>query len=138
MSLLEVDALLTELAANCPYSASSVRSAVEHPRPKRALMQRIYLSLDAEAAGFLTQIILKDLRPILYPLRATHYTTSLLEFNTKAIMMLTKEDAMKIWDPTLKMFRAYRVRATLESAADIYEDPNATLVPQVGTPIVVS
>lgn len=101
-------------------------------------MQRMYQSLDAEAAGFLTQIILKDLRPILYPLRATHYTTSLLKFNTKAITMLTKEDAMKIWDPTLKMYRAYRVRATLESAADIYEDPNATLAPQAGTPIAVS
>lgn len=129
--------LLTELAANCAYSASSVRCAIANPRSKRVVLAQLFQSLSPDQAAFLTQIILKDLRPILYPLQETHYSTSLLQYNTNSIIMLTKEDAMKIWDPAGKMLRAYSVRATLDDAAEFYEDPNAAVEPRIGVPIAV-
>lgn len=89
------------------------------------------------SAAFLTQIILKDLRPLLYPLSETHYTTSLLRYNTNAVSMLTKEDVMKAWDKSGKLLRIYRLRASLEEAVRAYEDPNESVQPQLGTPLQV-
>ncbi|THH32366.1 hypothetical protein EUX98_g1806 [Antrodiella citrinella] len=134
-TLQDVDMLLTELATTSPFSSASVRSAAPKPRSKRAILTELFRSLDDTEAAFMTQIILKDLRPIVYPIEETHYSTSLLLYNTNAINMLTKEEAMKIWDPSFKMLRAYSVRATLEAAAEIYEDPNAELTPRLGVPI---
>ncbi|KAH8093745.1 hypothetical protein BXZ70DRAFT_949037 [Cristinia sonorae] len=133
----EIDRLLTELAATCAYSSAYIRSAVAEPRSKREVLIILFCSLSSDEAAFLVQIILKDLRPVLYPLQETHFTASLLQYNSNAVMMITVQEAMKIWDPSLKMIRAYRVRATLEAASDIFEDPNASIEPQLGVPISI-
>lgn len=136
-TIRHVDALLTELAASCAYSASSIRSAAVNPRPRREVLSTLFCDASPDEAAFLTQIILKDLRPVLYPLKETHYSTSLLQYNSNAVVMLSKEEAMKIWDPSLKMLHAYRVSATLDAAAAICDDPHAVIEPQIGVPITV-
>ena len=84
------------------------------------------------SAAIITQIILKDLRPILYPLKATHYRAQLLEYNSKAVCMLTKEQAMKVWDPAGKLSQAARMCASIEEAvaAVHIEEKASTMVQQ--------
>jgi DNA ligase 4 len=56
---------------------------------------------------------------------------------------LSKEDAMRAWDPSGWMLKTYKVRASLLDAANAFEmqpnDENSTVVPQpqIGTPIEV-
>jgi DNA ligase-4 len=94
-------------------------------------------------ASFLTQIILKDLRPLLFPLAETHYTVALTKYNTKSVATLSKEDTMRAWDPSGWMLKTYKVRASLREAANAFElqssdqDPVATPQPRIGAPIEV-
>ena len=89
----------------------------------------------------MAQIILKDLRPALYPFREDHYTAALINYNTASVQMLTKEHAMKVWDPTGRMLKAYSVRSTLDEAAVAYESPahqRELDVPLIGIPVEVN
>ncbi|TCD68425.1 hypothetical protein EIP91_010826 [Steccherinum ochraceum] len=137
LTLHEIDVLLTELAANCPFSSPAIRSAVPNCRPRRVVLGNLFRSLSSDEAAFLTQIILKDLRPVLYPLQETHYSASLLQYNTNSIKMITKEEAMKIWDPSYKMLRAFRTQATFDAASGIFEVPDAVAEPRIGAPIAI-
>lgn len=132
-----VDALLTELACTSAFSASNIRSSVTSHRIPREILQSLFVNLDPHSAAFLTQIILKDLRPLLYPLSETHYTTSLLQYNSNAVSMLTKEDVMKAWDLSGRMLRVYKLRACLEEAARVCDDPREVIQPRLGAPIEV-
>lgn len=67
----------------------------------------------------MTQIILKDMRPVLYPLVETHTTKALLQYRSNALRMLSKWEVMNAWHPC--MSRIYRVRATLDDAARAIE-----------------
>lgn len=84
--------------------------------------------------AYVTQIILKDLRPLLCPLPATHYTTPLKEYKANAYATLTKDVAMWVWDPTGAMSRTYRMQACLDLAAAAVGD-TASRPPVLGTPI---
>lgn len=141
LSLDEVDSLLDELASRSAYSDTSLRNRHRTTaRPKLAVLRELYRSIPSLDASFLTQIILKDLRPILYPPPSTHYTTALKEFNSKARTMLTKEDAMKAWDPSRNLIRIYKVRSSFHEAAMEFENNTicSEASPQVGVPIEVS
>ena len=90
----------------------------------------------------MTQIILKDLRPLLYPLprSASHYTAALLQYKSNAVAMLTKEGAMHAWDPTGRMSLIFKSRANLEETARAYESLQAGEVlpqPEFGVPVQV-
>ncbi|KAG5653322.1 hypothetical protein H0H81_001062 [Sphagnurus paluster] len=93
----EVDKLLDELASNSGYSDISIRK--KYPKTKRrsrqTVIRELFRTLSPLDSAFLSQIILKDLRPILYPLRDTHYIASLLGHNSASTKMLSKDDAMK-------------------------------------------
>lgn len=128
----EIDTLLTELASTSAFSSSDVRSSTAHSRKPKQILRDLLRPCTPSTSALIIQIILKDLRPLLYPLAETHFTASLLRYNTNAITMLTKEQAMKIWDPAGSMLSAYRVRASLDEAADAYENPNRVLSPEVG------
>lgn len=104
--------------------------------------------LTPNEAAVVTQIILKDLRPLLYPLPADsgHYTTALLRYKSNAVTMLTKGTAMRVWDSSGRMAAAFRQRANLEEAAMACEEPQcgseqpekiAYIKPSVGSPIQV-
>lgn len=82
-------------------------------------------------ASVLTQIILKDLRPLLYPLSEWHYSTALTKLNSASVKMLTKEHAMNAWDPSKAMLRFYRVRCDIDQAAAFVDQPEH-LRPRIG------
>jgi DNA ligase 4 len=142
LSIVDIDALLDELSSYSAFSHVSIRSfyTAETRRDKLAIFRELYRSLSPIEASFLTQIILKDLRPLLYPLPQTHFTTALLRFNSASIEMLTKEHAMLTWDPSRWMLKMYRVRSNLDDVAAWFKRagsyPNVD-TPQVGIPIEV-
>jgi DNA ligase-4 len=143
LSISQVNSLLDELASNSGFSHRSIRDAY----PKRArrgrlpVLKALFRSLSPVDASFLTQIILKDLRPVLYPIRASHYTSALVDFNTTSVQMLTKEHAMRVWDPTCWMLKAYRVKSTIDEAVASFSMPphlRDANVPRIGIPVQVT
>lgn len=142
LSISQVDDLLDELASNSGFSHQSIRNVYPNRvrRGRLSLLKALFRPLSPMDASFLTQIILKDLRPVLYPLHVHHYSSALLDFNTTSVHMLTKEHAMKVWDPSCWMLKAYRVRSTIDEAAASFElpphqrEPN---IPRVGIPVQV-
>lgn len=133
----DINELLTELASTSAYSSSSVRVPAGSRRKPREILRDLYISASPMSAAVITQVILKDLRPVLYPLKETHYTAQLLQYNSKAICMLTKEQAMKVWDPTGKLSQASRVCASIEDAVAAFEHPDGFIQPKLGVPIPV-
>lgn len=88
----------------------------------------------------MTHIILKDLRPILYPSPEVNASVALLDFNTNAVKLLTKEHVISSWDPTGYMLNLHRVKADLDEAARAFELPphiRPTLRPNLGSMIRV-
>lgn len=118
-SLQQVNLLLDELASTSLFSDKSIHSArpLSQKRSKLAILRSLYESLPALDAAYLTQIILKDLRPILYAPPAASTSRVLLEYNTNSKLMLTKEQFMMTWDPSGSMLKMYRVRANMTEAA---------------------
>ncbi|TFY72020.1 hypothetical protein EVG20_g1000 [Dentipellis fragilis] len=141
LSIFEIDALLTELASLCAFSDASVRQlpVATAPRSRADILRALYNGLPPLDAAFLTQIILKDLRPLLYPLSDTHSSSALKRFKSNAIKMLSKEDAMKAWDKSGRMLRVYHSRASLHEAATFIEtnSPGIEAQPSAGTQIEI-
>lgn len=125
MSVLEVDSLLSELAALSIWSNSSFRSTStgsDSPgrRTRKEILRILYTDLPPRDACYLTQIILKDLRPVLYPTPGHTTAESLLGFKSDSVKMLSKEDAMRLWDDTGMMRKAFDARGTFEEAALVF------------------
>ncbi|KAI8985616.1 hypothetical protein BD414DRAFT_60158 [Trametes punicea] len=143
LSLIRVDALLAELAAKCPFSAAQAdETAITLRRSREAILTELYTSLSPSECSVATQIILKDLRPLLYPIPqdASHYTSALLGYKSNAIAMLTKEAAMHAWDPSGRLSLIFKTRANLAEAACAFEGfANGEGLPQptVGLPIQI-
>ncbi|KAF8892101.1 hypothetical protein BD779DRAFT_1510846 [Infundibulicybe gibba] len=142
LSILQVDHLLDELASHSGFSDISIRMMHSHTQrqPRSTILRALYHTLSPTDASFMTQIILKDLRPLVYPLGELHYTAALKQFNTKAVKILTKEHAMLAWDSSGWMIRAYRVRSSLDAAADGVERPvhdRDRLAPIIGIPVQI-
>ncbi|KAI1796725.1 hypothetical protein LXA43DRAFT_571479 [Ganoderma leucocontextum] len=145
VSLRQVDTLLAELASKCAFSDASVRAPFSAATPRRtreAILTTLFASLTPAEGAVLTQIILKDLRPLLSPIPrfATHYTAALLQYKSNAVTMLTKEAAMHAWDPTGRMSQIFKSRANLEETTRTYESlqpGDALPEPEFGTPIQI-
>ncbi|KAF8845163.1 DNA ligase/mRNA capping enzyme [Paxillus ammoniavirescens] len=140
-SLQEIDGLLDELASTSLFSDKSFHEA--HPsstkRSKVSILRTLYDALTPTDAAYVTQIILKDLRPLLYSPPATTTSHVLLDYNTNSKQVLTKEQFMKVWDPTGSMIKMYRMRASLDEAAMNFE-AGGNLVParpRWGVPVEV-
>jgi DNA ligase 4 len=139
LTIAQVDTLLDELALTCHSSA--LRQAMgPHARPKPSVLRALYNSLPPSDAAFLTQIILKDLSPVLYPVEESHYTVALKQFRGTAVRMLTLGDAMKAWDTSGYMWTVYRVRSSLEEVSKAFErrDPSTDPAPLLGIPVEAS
>lgn len=67
----------------------------------------------------MTQIILRDIDPILYPSPSQSADTSLLDFNSAAYQRISVFDAMRRWHPGMP--RLYKVVADLDYISDIVE-----------------
>ncbi|KII85754.1 hypothetical protein PLICRDRAFT_700571 [Plicaturopsis crispa FD-325 SS-3] len=142
LSIADVDSLLDELASKSSFSDHSIRRQCPPTnRPTRSrikVLQELYHGLSPLEASFVTQIILKDLRPLLYPISETHYTIALNAYNTRSITALTKEDAMRAWDSTGNLQKIYRVRSRLDEAVKEFETgENSVPTPVLGTPIEI-
>jgi len=88
ISIAARDKLLDELAAKSAYSHKSVRSKhpKQHNRPRSTILRTLFRHLFPEDASALTQIMLKDLRPIsMYPLTEFHDITALTKFNASSV-----------------------------------------------------
>ena len=144
LSIAEINSLLDELASISAFSEYSIRnmhSTSSIHRPRQAILRDLYRSMPALDASYLTQIILKDLRPLLFPLSETHYTAALKNYNTKSVASFTKEDAMSVWDPSGYFLKTFKVRACLREAASMFESREvgqAIPSPKIGIPIQVN
>ncbi|KAG6812390.1 hypothetical protein H0H92_003071 [Tricholoma furcatifolium] len=143
LSITQVDELLDELASLSRFSHVPIRKKypVNKRRTRLAVIKDLFRTLSPIDASFLTQIILKDLRPILYPLRDTHYIASLLGHNASSVKMLCKEDAMNVWDPSKWMLKSYRVKSTLTEVTNGFELPpneRGPNLPRIGIPVTVA
>ncbi|KAK8849569.1 hypothetical protein IAR55_004904 [Kwoniella newhampshirensis] len=123
LSIRELDGLLDELAASSPFSQLS-----QSPIPARStstLLAILYRdsSLSPYALSVLTQIILRDLRPLLspLPLLPIRNPTAMLRLkSTAGPEQLTLRDAMISWDK--KMWDLYvGGRGDLDTCADLVD-----------------
>ncbi|KAF7309678.1 DNA-LIGASE-A3 domain-containing protein [Mycena indigotica] len=140
LSMSEVDDLLDELAANSGFTDSALRTKYppSNRRDRSTIIRLLYRSLPPSEAGWLTQMILKDLRPMLYPLQETHYSRALKTHNSVSVVELACKDAMKVWDPSLHMLHGYRLRSRLEDAARAFERGEPiSWNPQCGEPVPI-
>ncbi|KAF8159724.1 hypothetical protein B0H34DRAFT_704613 [Crassisporium funariophilum] len=142
LSIAEVDELLDELGSKSGYSHKSLR--VKYPkgksRTRATILRNLFRPLSPDDASILTQIILKDLTPLLYPLTEFHYSTALIDFNTASIKVLVKEHAMDAWDPSGSMRRFYRMRSDTDEAAAFADEPSNSkrkISPKLGSFITI-
>jgi hypothetical protein len=116
LGIPQVDRLLTQLASLSPFSHSSIQRSPNLPSSRVEILKILYSSLSPTEALFLTQIILKDLRPVLYPSKETHYTAALKHQKSNSVVYLDVVDALKVWDPTLNALSRWRVVSSFEVA----------------------
>ncbi|ESK96426.1 atp dependent dna ligase domain protein [Moniliophthora roreri MCA 2997] len=140
LSISTVDSLLDELASKSRFSDSSVRKRISASKRRRRedVLKDLFRPLCPFDAACLAQIILKDLRPLMYPLseKQMHYTAA-LKVKSNSVEELTIFDAMKMWDPTLSMLKMHRVCSSLSDAADSFERGQCTFKPSFGVQIAV-
>ncbi|GMK53687.1 hypothetical protein CspeluHIS016_0102730 [Cutaneotrichosporon spelunceum] len=109
ISIAEVDALLDELAAHSDFSQLSQTPIAL--RPPSTILRCLYrdAGLSPRAMAVLTQVILRDLRPLLYPLALIHarHPTLLLGVPASAgPTQLGLHEAMWAWEPAMaRLFR---------------------------------
>ncbi|EIW79187.1 DNA ligase/mRNA capping enzyme [Coniophora puteana RWD-64-598 SS2] len=138
LTVSDVDVLLDELASSSHFSGQDIvdRSATSR-RTKGAVLNSLYGSLSGPEACYVTQIILKDLRPLLYCTPGSHSTRALVDFNARSIRTLTRAQFMWTWDPSGRMSRVFEMRSDENHAALGHEASLYTLDthPQVGSMI---
>jgi DNA ligase-4 len=110
-----VDNLLDELASTSEYSVFSLHFNNPTPRTPQTILRQLYRLLSPSDAAFVTQIILKDLRPLLYPLPSQHYTSALTSYNSNSIQPLSIQDAMRVWDISGRLLKAYRLNPVIDN-----------------------
>ena len=114
-SIFDVDNLLDELASTSGYSVFSLHFNNPTPRTPQTILRQLYRLLSPSDAAFVTQIILKDLRPLLHPLPSQHYTSALTSYNSNSIQPLSIQDAMRVWDISGRLLRAYRLNPVIDN-----------------------
>ncbi|KAF9005904.1 ATP-dependent DNA ligase [Cyathus striatus] len=79
VTIAQIDKLLDELASISKFSHTSIQESHSGGvrRQRAEIISSLFRKLSPMDAGFLTQIILKDLRPILYSISELHYSTAL-------------------------------------------------------------
>lgn len=112
-------------------------------RPKRSraeIIRSLFRRLSPEDACVVTQVILKDLRPLLYPYAVSDYTSALTKYNSASVKILSKEHAMDIWDSSGLMLKYHRLHSCINSAAAFADSPDKSLKdikPRVGQALAV-
>jgi DNA ligase-4 len=137
--VLQVDELLDELASWSKYTYRPLRNA--YATRTRSSVQQVMADLFENTTPFeaavLVQVVLKDLRPLIYPLATTDTFASLVNFKSNAIKPLELHQAIKLWDPSGVMERALSARSSIEAASDVLESGLQDVEPVVGMYIQV-
>lgn len=127
---------MTELSKKCQYAQAIYSDTHGKYRSQLDILQDLYGSLEANQAAVITQIILKDLNPILYPIGITNTTINLLS-NEPPPAKLSLMQSLAAWDSHLPTI--YRIHSSVEEAFEFLEDKDKlSLAPKVGVPIMVS
>ncbi|KZT61412.1 hypothetical protein CALCODRAFT_9671 [Calocera cornea HHB12733] len=116
----QVDALLDELAATSQWSNLSNCSTLSEKRPVKEILRDLYHDLTPLGAAVMTQIILKDLRPLCYIQPSIMMSSSLLRFNSNSYEEITVYMAMRAWHP--QMCNVYKTNSKLDTAARAVEE----------------
>ena len=139
VSIHRVDELLDELASRSGFSQLSQQPFHKRttPRAQLVILREMYKELAPHEAAFLTQIILQDLRPVLYPLPIVNTTLNLLYAVPKTKKCeLGLYKTMKSWH--MEMPRVYRLCADLDEAARAIErGPPYPTSPTLFKPVTV-
>ncbi|TFK71618.1 DNA ligase/mRNA capping enzyme [Pluteus cervinus] len=100
LTVTEINEALDELASHCDFSHISIRRRFPSTtrRSRLVILQSLYRELHHNDGAILTQIILKDLRPILYPVVADHFTVALRCYNTSSVKILARGSALSLWN----------------------------------------
>ncbi|EIW71652.1 hypothetical protein TREMEDRAFT_73368 [Tremella mesenterica DSM 1558] len=136
ISIREVDQLLDQLAATSSFSQLSQQPL---PSSRTEVLTRLfrYSGLSPYAMAVLTQVILRDLRPLLNPLpkMSVRNPTAMLRIKTTAApAQLELFDAMRQWDP--RMLELYRSGiGSLDRCADLAEKSRNASAGDIGTPV---
>ncbi|POW05905.1 hypothetical protein PSHT_10595 [Puccinia striiformis] len=118
-TLAVVDRLLDELAVLSNWSNIGKHPFRKPYRRPTFILQDLYQSLSPREAAYMTQIILKDLRPLLSPLTSSSTYRSLVDYDSKAFEGISPYWMMKAWH--WAMPRIYRAKADFDTAADLCE-----------------
>lgn len=106
------------------------------PRAQSVILCEMYNGVTPQEAAFLTQIILRDLRPVLYPLPIVNTTLNLLCLGKNEKCELGLYQAMKSWHDVMPSI--YRVCANLDEAARAVErGPPYPTSPTLFKPVAV-
>jgi len=124
LALERLDTLLDELASHCDYSCRQLRAAYflgpnKKHRARSDILHDLFSSLSAREACFLSQIILRDLSPLLYPLPTVNQEKALLDYNSNYYKPLEISDALKAWNWVLPC--VWRFRSDLDAAFGVLE-----------------
>ncbi|EKM81997.1 hypothetical protein AGABI1DRAFT_119018 [Agaricus bisporus var. burnettii JB137-S8] len=123
LTIAQIDELLDELSSTSTFTHSTILNKYPTHRSKFDILKSLYRPLSPFESKFITQIILKDLHPLLYPsLNDIGYSKELMEYNTKSVRMLRVEDVMRVWDSTGWMGRVWRVRGEMEDVVKEFEE----------------
>lgn len=139
LSVDEVNDLLDELASLSPNSDASIHTKYPRDirRSRHEILSVLFRRLNPTDAGVLAQIILKDLIPLLYPVKLTGYGSELRAYNTKSVKHLLVQDAMDVWDPSGRLRRLHRTHANLRYATEAFERNEEEFKPHVGVMIPI-
>ncbi|KZW03301.1 hypothetical protein EXIGLDRAFT_828657 [Exidia glandulosa HHB12029] len=138
LTLRQVDNMLTELAALSPFSQVLAAPLAAPRRSRKVIMRDLFIKLTPYEAAVVTQVILRDMRPLLYPGTAQlHTTLALTGYNSLSYHVLTKWEAMKLWDSNLP--RAYRARGSWEEACTAWDEGRLAqaCTPRMGVPVEI-
>ncbi|GJJ11411.1 hypothetical protein Clacol_005644 [Clathrus columnatus] len=138
LTFQQIDLLLDELASLSGYSHSNIRKKRNNARSRMAVLKELFLDMNPCEAKFMVQIILKDLRPVLHPIREINTTKALLDHKSNEIHTLTKWEVMHAWYPSMP--KIYRLCATLDAVSDTLEDSELALnthSPVLGIPVEI-
>ncbi|PLW58699.1 hypothetical protein PCANC_00264 [Puccinia coronata f. sp. avenae] len=148
LKLSDLDLLLDELALSSRWSNIGTHSFRKPYRRPSTVLRDIYARVSPRESAYITQIILKDLRPLLNPIPSLSVYKSLIDYDSKAFQEITPYSIMKAWH--WAMPRIYRAKADYDVAADLCEKiprdrrkmtgPLEELLqnlikPQLGTPV---
>lgn len=116
MSLQQISSLLDELASHCEYTSEGIRSAFPHQsrRSRQNILRELFNNMTPHQANYLSQIILRDMSPLLYPIASSSLDAQLQSDLPSHTPSLDLNAALDSWHWALP--RIFKFRADLDAA----------------------